>query len=135
MSIKFPISAVTLAALLTLTYSSIAAAEVYKTSTNQVVVTGLNSKQKYEIKTVNAKSKAGTRHVTANTCGEAVISDATKYKSLSVDTQTIDPATLTTKAHARCKAKTTAKAKTKKTTTTTTTTPTTTTTTTTPTTK
>jgi hypothetical protein len=105
MSIKFPVSVLAIATLLTVAHSSIAAAEVYKTSTNQVVVTGLTPKQKYEVKTVSAKDKAGTRKVTTNTCGEAVVSSATKYKSLVVGTETIDPTTLPTKAHPRCSAK------------------------------
>ena len=102
MSIKFSISTITIAALLTLAHTSIATAEVYKTSKGQVIVTGLTSKQSYPVKTVNAKSKAGTRNITANTCGEALIDGAAKYKSLVVGTETIEPATLTTKVHARC---------------------------------
>jgi len=105
MSIKFPISTVALATVLTLAYSTIATAEVYKTSKNQVVVTGLTAKQKYDIQTVNAKNKTGKRQVAANTCGEALINDATKYKSLVVNTETIDPATLPTKTHTRCNGK------------------------------
>ncbi len=105
MSIKFSVSVLALATISTVASSSIAFAEVYKTSTNQVVVTGLTAKQKYEVKTVSAKDKAGKRNVTANTCGEALVSNATKYKSLIVGTETIDPTTLSTKVHARCTAK------------------------------
>jgi hypothetical protein len=105
MSIKFPVSVLAIATMLTVAHSSIAAAEVYKTSTDRVVVTGLTPKQKYEVKTVSAKDKAGTRKVTTNTCGEAVVSSATKYKSLTVGTETIDPTTLPTKVHARCSGK------------------------------
>ena len=105
MSIKFPVSVLAIATMLTVAHSSIAAAEVYKTSTNQVVVTGLTPKQKYEVKTVSAKDKVGTRKVTTNTCGEAVVTSATKYKSLVVGTETIDPTTLPTKAHPRCSGK------------------------------
>lgn len=109
MSIKFSISTVAIATFLTLTHGSIATAEVYKTSKDQVVVTGLTAKQKYPIKAVNAKNKPVTRKdVVANTCGEALIDGAAKYKSLVVGTETIDPATLTTKTHASCKAKKTA---------------------------
>jgi hypothetical protein len=109
MSIKFSISTVAIAAFLTLTYGSIATAEVYKTSKNQVVVTGLTAKQKYPIQAVNAKSKTVKRQdVAANTCGEALIDGAAKYKSLVVGTETIDPATLPTKTHANCKGKKTA---------------------------
>jgi hypothetical protein len=104
MSFKFSTSLVALAALATLAYSEIAAAEVYKTGTNQVIVTGLTAKQKYPIKAVNAKNKPVKRQdVTANICGEALIDGGAKYKSLVVGTETIDPATLSTKEHARCK--------------------------------
>jgi hypothetical protein len=125
MSIKFSIPTIAFAALLTFAHSSIAAAEVYKTSKDQVVVTGLTAKQKYPITGMNAKNKAVKRQdITANGCGEALVSGAGKYKSLVVGTETIDPATLTTKTHANCKPKKTTAAvskKTKKTTTTTTT--------------
>jgi hypothetical protein len=116
MSIKFSISAISLAALLTLTYSSIAAAEVYKTSKGQVVVTGLTAKQSYPVETVNAKNKTKKlKDKVANTCGEIIVDNAATYKSLVVGTEKIDPTTLTTKEHARCKAKTTTKkVKTKK---------------------
>jgi hypothetical protein len=43
-----------------------------------------------------------------------LVSGAAKYKSLVVGTETIDPATLTTKAHANCKPKKTAAAPKKK---------------------
>ena len=117
MSIKLSISTVTIAALLTLSYTSIATAEVYKTSKDQVVVTGLTAKQKYPIKGTNAKNKPVKRQdVAANTCGEALVDGAGKYKTLTVGTETIDPATLTVREHAKCKAKKTAAApaKTKK---------------------
>jgi hypothetical protein len=109
MSTKFSIPAVAIAALLTLTYGSIASAEVYKTSKGDVVVTGLTAKQKYPIKGTNAKNKAVTRKdVAANTCGEALVNGAGKYKTLVVGTETIDPATLPVREHAKCKAKKTA---------------------------
>jgi hypothetical protein len=109
MSIKFLISTVAIAALLTLTHTSIATAEVYKTSKNQVVVTGLTAKQKYPITGINARNKPVKRQdVAANGCGEALVNGAGKYKSLVVGTETIDPATLTTKTHANCKPKKTA---------------------------
>lgn len=111
MSTKFSISAVAIAALLTLTHGSIAAAEVYKTSKDQVVVTGLTAKQKYPIKGTNAKNKPVTRKdVAANTCGEALVDGAGKYKTLVVGTEKIDPATLSVREHPKCKAKKTAAA-------------------------
>ncbi len=109
MSIRFSIPTVAITALLVLSHSAIASAEAYKTSNGQVVVTGLTAKQKYPIQAVNAKNKPAKRQdVTANTCGEALVNGAGKYKSLVVGTETIDPATLTTKAHPRCSAKKTA---------------------------
>ncbi|WP_373546305.1 hypothetical protein [Chamaesiphon sp.] len=104
MSIKFSISTIAIAAVLTLTHAAIATAEVYKTSKDQVVVTGLTAKQKYPIKGTNAKNKPVTRKdVAANTCGEALVDGAGKYKSLVVGTETIDPATLSVREHAKCK--------------------------------
>jgi hypothetical protein len=103
MNIKFSIPTVAIAAFLVLSHSAIASAEAYKTSKDQVVVTGLTAKQKYPIKAVNAKNKPAKRQdVTANTCGEALVDGAGKYKSLVVGTETIDPATLSTKEHPRC---------------------------------
>ena len=124
MSIKFSISTIAIAAVLTLTHAAIATAEVYKTSKGQVVVTGLTAKQKYPIKGTNAKNKPVTRKdIAANTCGEALVDGAAKYKSLVVGTETIDPATLSIREHARCKSKKTAAAPKKKSATVTTTMP------------
>lgn len=103
MKIKFSIPTVAITAFLVLSHSAIASAEVYKTSKDQVVITGLTARQKYPIKAVNAKNKPVSRKdAEANTCGEALINGAAKYKSLVVGTEKIDPATLTTKAHPRC---------------------------------
>ena len=124
MSIKFSISTVAIAAVLTLTHAAIATAEAYKTSKDQVVVTGLTAKQKYPIKGTNAKNKPVTRKdIAANTCGEALVDGAAKYKSLVVGTETIDPGTLSIREHARCKSKKTATAPKKKSATVTTTMP------------
>jgi hypothetical protein len=104
MAFKFSTAIVALAALATLAHSEIATAEVYKTDKNQVIVTGLTAKQKYPIKAINAKNKPIKRQdVIANTCGEALVDGGAKYKSLVVGTETIDPATLSTKPHPRCK--------------------------------
>ncbi len=112
MSIKFSIPTVAIAALLTLAHGTIASAEVYKTSKDQVVVTGLTVKQSYPITGTNAKNKPVKRKdIVANGCGEALVSGAGKYKTLTVGTETIDPATLPTKAHANCKPKKTTTAK------------------------
>jgi hypothetical protein len=116
MSIKSSIPTIAIAALLTLAQIRSAAAEVYKTSKDQVVVTGLTAKQKYPITGTNSKNKPVKRQdVSANGCGEALVSGAAKYKTLTVGTEpAIDPATLPVKAHATCKAKTTASTSTKK---------------------
>jgi hypothetical protein len=117
MSIKFSISTVAIALLLTLSHSAIASAEAYKTTKGQVIVTGLTAKQNYPIQTVNAKNKAKKlKDKAANTCGEVTVDNAATYKSLVVGTEKIDPATLSIKTHPRCNAKKTAAAPKKKTT-------------------
>jgi hypothetical protein len=102
MSIKFPISVVTVATALTLVYGAIASAEAYKSSPDQVVVTGLTAKQKYDVQAVSLKGKQGKKSAQANTCGELLINGTAKIKTLTVGTETIDVATLKTKPHARC---------------------------------
>ena len=106
MSIKFPISAIALATALTLVHSAIASAEAYKSKPDQVVVTGLKAKQSYDVQAVSLKGKTTkTKSAAANTCGELLVNGASKMKSLTVGTETIDIATLTTKAHAPCTGK------------------------------
>jgi hypothetical protein len=83
----------------------ISLAETYKTPKNQVVITGLKVKEKYNIDVINLKGKTRKRQLTTNTCGQLLIDNAVKYKSLTVDGQTIDPSTLKTQTHQRCKAK------------------------------
>ena len=102
MSIKFPISVITIATALTLVYGAIASAEAYKSGPDQVVVTGLTAKQKYEVQAVSLKGKQGKKSAQANTCGELLINGTAKIKTLTVGTETIDVATLKTKPHARC---------------------------------
>lgn len=104
MNIKFSIPTAAIATYLVLSYGAIASAEVYKTSKDQVVVTGLTAKQKYPIQGINGKNKTVKRQdVTANTCGEALVNGAAKYKSVVVGTEKIDPATLSVKEHPKCK--------------------------------
>lgn len=105
MSIKFPISAVALATVLTLAHSAIASAEAYKSGPDKVVVTGLNAKQKYEVQAVTLKGKQGKKSGMTNACGELLMSGTSKLKSLVVGTENIDIASLPTKTHARCNAK------------------------------
>lgn len=102
MSIKFPISVVTVATALTLVYGAIASAEAYKSGPDQVVVTGLTAKQKYDVQAVSLKGKQGKKSAQANTCGELLINGTSRIKTLTVGTETIDVATLKTKPHARC---------------------------------
>jgi hypothetical protein len=75
----------------------------YKTKKGQVVVTKLKPKQKVEVKYQNLKGKIGNRSVKTNGCGEALISNAAKFQSLTVDTQVIPLSSIPTKEHTRCK--------------------------------
>ncbi len=75
----------------------------YKTKKGQVVVTKLKPKQKVEVKYQNQKGKLGNRSVKTNGCGEALISNAAKFQSLTVDTQVIPLGSIPTKEHTRCK--------------------------------
>jgi hypothetical protein len=103
MSIRSSIRTAAITAILMLSHSAIATAEVYKTSTGQVIVTDLTAKQSYPIQVVNAKNKGKKlKDKVANTCGEVTVDNAAKYKSLVVGTETIDPATLSTKVHPNC---------------------------------
>jgi hypothetical protein len=117
MSIKFSISAVALATVVTLAHSAIASAEAYKSGPDKVVVTGLNVKQKYEVQAVTLKGKQSKKSGMTNTCGELLLRDTSKLKSLVVGTENIDIASLPTKTHARCNGKknTTAKSSKQKT--------------------
>jgi hypothetical protein len=76
--------------------------DFYKTPKAQVVLTGLQPKRKYEFQYKNAKGRVGQRQVKANACGEAVISKAATFQSLSIEGQEVLPATLPTKQHNRC---------------------------------
>ncbi len=103
---KISILGTTIATIITLIQASIVNAEIYKTAKNQVVVTGLTAKQQYDIQTINAKGKLRKRKpVTANTCGEILIDNGAKMKSVIVGSEKIDPATLPIKTRERCKAK------------------------------
>jgi hypothetical protein len=115
MSIRFPISVLTVATALTLVHGAIASAEAYKSGPDQVVVTGLTAKQKYDVQAVSLKGKQGKKSAQANTCGELLINGTSKIKTLTVGTETIDVATLKTKPHARCTAKKSTTANTSKT--------------------
>lgn len=104
MSSQLSIRAIGVAALLTLAYATDGSAEAYKTSDGTVVVTGLTPAQRYQIRTLNAQDKSGTRQdKSANRCGEVVVEKAANYKTLVVGTETIEPASLAVKTHTKCK--------------------------------
>ncbi|AFY91688.1 hypothetical protein [Chamaesiphon minutus] len=107
MSTKFSIATMSIAAMLVLTNSAIAtAAEAYKTSKGEVVVTGLTPTKRYQIRYINAQDKSGSRQdKSVNSCGEIVVDKADRYKVLIVGSENIDPASLETKPHERCKPK------------------------------
>jgi hypothetical protein len=75
----------------------------YKTPKGQVVVTKLKPKQKVEVKYQNQKGKLGNRNVKTNGCGEAIISKAARFQSLTVDNQVIPLSSIPTKEHDRCR--------------------------------
>jgi hypothetical protein len=111
MSSKLSIATISIATMLVLTYGAIAnAAEAFKTSKGQVVITGLTPTKRYEIKYIDAKDKSGTRQgKSVNSCGEIVVEKADNYKTLIVGSENIDPSSLETKVYERCKPKTTFK--------------------------
>jgi hypothetical protein len=74
----------------------------YKTRKGQVVVIKLKPKQKVEVKYQNEKGKLGNRNVKTNACGEAIISKAAKFQSLTVDNQVIQLGSIPSKEHTRC---------------------------------
>jgi hypothetical protein len=94
----------TIAAVLSITFSTAAhSLEAYVTKKAQVVVTGLQPKQKIDVKYKNQKGRLGQRQIVANRCGEALISKAGKYQSISIEGQEITPNSLKTQEHPRCK--------------------------------
>jgi hypothetical protein len=88
-------------------FAQIASGEqiAYKTKKGQVVVIKLKPKQKVEVKYQNEKGKTGNRNVKTNGCGEAIISNAAKFQSLTVDNQVISLSSIPSKEHTRCKPK------------------------------
>jgi hypothetical protein len=77
----------------------------YKTKKGQVVVTKLKPKQKVEVRYQNQQGRLGNRNVKTNGCGEAIISNAAKFQSLTVDNQVIPLSSIPSKEHGRCKPK------------------------------
>jgi len=82
-----------------------ALATTYKTLSNQVVVTGLQPQTKYTVETTSFSDRNGTRAVTTNACGEALISNGTGYRRLVMNQQSITPSSLPTQTHERCNPK------------------------------
>jgi hypothetical protein len=82
-----------------------ALAATYKTLSNQVVVTGLQPQTKYTVETTSFSDRNGTRTVTTNACGEALISNGTGYRRLVMNQQSITPSSLPTQTHERCNPK------------------------------
>jgi hypothetical protein len=107
MSTKFSMITASITAILVLTHGAIAnAAEAYKTSKGEVVVTGLTPTKRYQIRYINAQGKSGSRQdKSVNSCGEIVIEKAANYATLIVGPENIDPSSLETKPHERCKPK------------------------------
>jgi hypothetical protein len=93
-------------AFLSIAASAIAAPEAFKTERGHVIVTGLTPTQRYQIRTLSAQDKPGTRQdKAANRCGEVVVEKAANYKRLVVGQVTIEPETLPTKTYERCQPK------------------------------
>jgi hypothetical protein len=90
-------------ALLSILSPAATALQSFKTAKDQVVVTGLQPKKKYEVKYRNAAGREGHRKVETNSCGEAVLAKTAGFQSLLIEGQQIQPATLETKTHNRCK--------------------------------
>ncbi len=81
-------------------------AEVYKTLTNQVIVTNLTPKTKYKVNTFSfIKDREGIRTITTNACGEGAIINGTGYKKLIIEGNNITPSTLPLKERPRCNVK------------------------------
>ncbi|MBD2363441.1 hypothetical protein H6G36_19980 [Anabaena minutissima FACHB-250] len=104
MPTKFSIITASIAAILVLTHSAIAtAAEAYKTSKGEVVVTGLTPSKRYQIRYINAQGKIGSRQdKSVNRCGEIVVDKAANYTKLIVGSENIEPSSLETKTHVKC---------------------------------
>lgn len=107
MSTKFPIITASITAILVLTHSAIAnAAEAYKTSKGEVVITGLTPSKRYQIRYINEQGKLGSRQdKSVNSCGEIVVDKAANYQTLIVGPENINPSSLETKSHERCQPK------------------------------
>lgn len=103
---KSSISIVAIALITTIMgTSAVMALEAYKTKIDQVVVTGLKAKKKYDVQYTKPNGQVGKRKVDTNACGEALISKLGKSQLVMIDGQNINPKTLTVKEHRRCSAR------------------------------
>ncbi len=82
--------------------SAATALAAYKTKSDQVVVTGLQPKMKYDVQYKNALGKNGKRKVDTNACGEALINKVAKFQAVMINGQNINPQTLALQEHRRC---------------------------------
>ena len=100
---KFSICTIVGTAFLSIASSTIAAPAAFKTERGHVIVTGLTPTQRYQIRTLSAQDKPGTRQDKgANRCGEVVIEKAANYKRLVVGQVEIEPNTLPTNTYEKC---------------------------------
>lgn len=76
--------------------------EPYRTSSDQVIVTGLQPRQTYSVQTTETNGREGSMFVSSNACGEAVIYNAANYQRVTINNQTIRPFTLSTKGQPYC---------------------------------
>ncbi|MCL1471083.1 hypothetical protein [Argonema antarcticum] len=76
--------------------------EPYKTSSNQVIVPGLQPRQTYSVQTTYNNGREDSMFVSSNACGEAVIYNSTNYQRVTINNQTIRPFTLSTKGQPYC---------------------------------
>lgn len=87
----------------TLIGSTVTALETpYKTSTNQIVVTGMNPRQSYLIQTTDLQGKEETTNVRSNECGYVLINNGSIYQRITINSQTIRPDALSTRVYPGC---------------------------------
>lgn len=104
MALKLSFAVLGIATAVMLTTAVSASAEAYKTADGTVVVTGLKPTQRYQIRTLSAQNKSGTRQdKTANHCGEVIVEKAATYKTLVVGSESFEPGSLAVKTHVKCK--------------------------------
>lgn len=95
-------STLVMSSALLIVSATAAIAAAYKTSSNQVVVTGLQPRRQYSVQTISSLGRNGTRTITTNACGQALISNGTSYQRLTINNETIIPSSLPTQTHRRC---------------------------------